>query len=267
MSRLLNRLGTAASVAVVAAALAACGGAGAGAAPAEMFAAPAADAPNVIFSNLSADPAAGTDAAEGEPWAQRAVQVVEQLPVYAEPGGDVLVELGPVTDFGTPRVLGVIDVPAELGGEWVEVLVPIRPNDLTGWVDADSVELEAVEYAVHIDVDARMLWLAERGEVIGSWQVAVGQPDRPTPRGAFFITDKLDTGDPDSVWGPYAFGLSAYSDVLTDFIGGVGQIGLHGTNNPASIGNAASSGCIRLPNEVITELIELLPLGTPVTIV
>jgi lipoprotein-anchoring transpeptidase ErfK/SrfK len=267
MSRLLNRLGTAASVAVAATALVACGGAGAGAAPAELIAAaPAASATNVS-TDLSADPATNADAAEGDAWAQRAVPLVEQLPVYVEPGGDVLVELGPVTDFGTPRVLGVIDVPAEHGGEWVEVLVPVRPNDLTGWVHADAVELQAVDFAVHIDVDARTLWLAERGVVIGSWQVAVGQQDRPTPRGQFFITDKLDTGDPNSVWGPYAFGLSAYSDVLTDFIGGIGQIGLHGTNNPASIGNAASSGCIRLPNEVITELIELLPLGTPVTIV
>jgi lipoprotein-anchoring transpeptidase ErfK/SrfK len=74
------------------------------------------------------------------------------------------------------------------------------------------------------------------------------------------------TGDPPSVWGAHAFGISASSDVLDEFIGGIGQIGVHGTNDPSSIGQNVSSGCIRLPNEVIDELIDLLPLGTPLHI-
>ena len=49
-------------------------------------------------------------------------------------------------------------------------------------------------------------------------------------------------------------------------IGGDGQIGIHGTNQPASIGNAVSHGCVRVPNEIITQLAHNLPLGTPVTI-
>jgi hypothetical protein len=81
------------------------------------------------------------------------------------------------------------------------------------------------------------------------------------------VTDKLDTGDDGGAYGPYALGLSAHSDTLSEFGGGNGQIGLHGTNDPATLGDAVSHGCVRLPNDVIAELAYELPLGTPVEIV
>jgi lipoprotein-anchoring transpeptidase ErfK/SrfK len=46
-----------------------------------------------------------------------------------------------------------------------------------------------------------------------------------------------------------------------------GELGIHGTNDPSSIGKAATHGCIRLTNDAITELYTLVPLGTPVYIV
>jgi lipoprotein-anchoring transpeptidase ErfK/SrfK len=67
-------------------------------------------------------------------------------------------------------------------------------------------------------------------------------------------------------WGPAALGLSARSDTITEFNGGDGIVGIHGTNRPGSIGQAASLGCIRLPNDVILQLHELVPIGTPVEI-
>ena len=94
----------------------------------------------------------------------------------------------------------------------------------------------------------------------------MGAADAPTPTGAFYVIDKLATGDPDDTYGPFAFGLSAHSDVLTDFAGGDGQVGIHGTNDPGSIGEAVSHGCIRVPNDVAVVLEERLHLGTPVTI-
>ena len=59
---------------------------------------------------------------------------------------------------------------------------------------------------------------------------------------------------------------SAHSFTLSEFGGGDGQIGIHGTNQPDSIGTSASHGCVRVPNEVITALAGNIPLGTPVTI-
>jgi lipoprotein-anchoring transpeptidase ErfK/SrfK len=79
------------------------------------------------------------------------------------------------------------------------------------------------------------------------------------------VTDKLATGE-DGAYGPFALGLSAHSDVLTEFAGGDGQVGIHGTNDPATIGQAVSHGCVRVTNDVITRLEALVSLGTPVTI-
>jgi lipoprotein-anchoring transpeptidase ErfK/SrfK len=53
---------------------------------------------------------------------------------------------------------------------------------------------------------------------------------------------------------------------VTEFNGGDGIVGIHGTNRPSSIGNAASLGCIRLPNEMIARLHAMVPIGTPVEI-
>ena len=73
-------------------------------------------------------------------------------------------------------------------------------------------------------------------------------------------------GNPTGPWGPWAFGLSAYSDVVTEFNGGNGIIGIHGTNRPGSIGYAQSLGCVRVPNDVALELGELISAGVPVEI-
>ena len=78
------------------------------------------------------------------------------------------------------------------------------------------------------------------------------------------MTDKLETPNPEGGYGLYAFGLSGYSETLTEFAGGDGQIGIHGTNDPTSIGNAVSHGCIRLPNDIVESLATMVPLGTPV---
>ena len=209
--------------------------------------------PTTTVDDVPATPSAGF----------RAVSLVDELVVFDSPNGAEVTALPAATPFGTPTVVGVVDrTPG-----WIQVLVPVRPNDLVGWVRDVDVRLEGVDAEIHIDLDDRTLRLIENGEPAGEWNVAIGRPDRPTPTGTFFVTDKLATGDPDSVWGSHAFGVSAYSDVLTDFIGGIGQIGIHGTNDPSSIGNDVSSGCIRLPNDVIDDLIGRLPVGTPVHIV
>ena len=83
-----------------------------------------------------------------------------------------------------------------------------------------------------------------------------------------FVKEVVDNVDPQGSYGPFALGLAFHSDSLTEFAGGPGQIGIHGTDQPSSVGQAASHGCIRLPNEVITELVEQgIALGTPVVIV
>jgi lipoprotein-anchoring transpeptidase ErfK/SrfK len=76
----------------------------------------------------------------------------------------------------------------------------------------------------------------------------------------------LETPDSTSVHGPYAYGLSGHSDVLSEFNGGDGEIGLHGNNDASVLGKSVTAGCIRMDNEQISKLAKMLPLGTPVEI-
>jgi lipoprotein-anchoring transpeptidase ErfK/SrfK len=88
----------------------------------------------------------------------------------------------------------------------------------------------------------------------------------PTPVGLYYITELLKQPDPTGPYGPYAFGLSAHSDVLHEFAGRDGILGLHGTDFPQGIGTNVSHGCIRMSNHAITKLAHVLPVGTPVRI-
>jgi hypothetical protein len=172
-------------------------------------------------------------------------------------------EVAGTSAFGFRRVFLVLGEE----GEFLKVLLPERPNGSTAWVRAADVEVEHVDHEIRIDLASRTLRWTERGNVVLETPIAVGSQQYPTPGGRFFVTDLLDTGESGGAYGPYAVGLSAHSDVLTEFGGGDGQVGIHGTNDPSSIGRPVSHGCVRVPNDVITRLATTVPIGTVVTIV
>lgn len=186
------------------------------------------------------------------------------IAIYHSPGADVpAMTLPATTILGTPTVLAVVDQPEE---GWVEVMLPMRPNGSTGYVPMDEVEVFLVDGEIVIDLGDRELIYYQDGMEMLRTQVAVGRPAYPTPIGLFFVTDTVTVSDPTGPWGPHALGLSARSDTITEYNGGDGIIGIHGTNNPSSIGKAESLGCIRLSNEMITRLHSMVPIGTPVEI-
>ena len=156
-------------------------------------------------------------------------------------------------------------VTAEADG-WFQVALPIRPNGSTGWIPAEDVKVRDNASAVAIDVSDRSLTVTTDGAVTVQARIAVGADDTPTPTGHFYVTDLVQNVDPGGAYGPFALGLSGHSETLTEFAGGDGQIGVHGTNDPSSIGRNVSHGCVRLPNDVIARLADELALGTPVTI-
>jgi lipoprotein-anchoring transpeptidase ErfK/SrfK len=96
-------------------------------------------------------------------------------------------------------------------------------------------------------------------------KVAVGSPATPTPTGSYYVNQRLIPSDQSGPFGPAALGISAFSNVLTGWTQG-GPIGIHGTNQPWSIGHAVSNGCVRLPNPVLRRLFRATPAGTPVVI-
>lgn len=184
--------------------------------------------------------------------------------VYESPDTpDVLMTVEDTTILGTPTVLGIVTPPSD---GWMEVMLPIRPNGTTGWIKTRSVDVYVADTEIIVDLDSRRLsYLVDGVEVLGT-TVGIGSRYNPTPTGEFFVTDNVTLSNPSSPWGPHALGLSARSDAVTEYNGGDGIIGIHGTNNPSSIGSNISLGCVRLPNEMITILHELVPIGTRVTI-
>lgn len=167
------------------------------------------------------------------------------------------------TILGTVSVYAVVDDSVD---GWVEVMLPERPNGSTGWMKRPDVELYVVSGRIVVDLSDRQLVYYADGKAIFTTTVAVGSSRNPTPTGEFYVTDSVTINSEGGPWGPYALGLSARSDTITEFNGGDGIIGIHGTNRPSSIGEAASLGCVRLPNDMITVLHGLAPIGTPVEI-
>jgi lipoprotein-anchoring transpeptidase ErfK/SrfK len=149
---------------------------------------------------------------------------------------------------------------------WERVYLPMRPNGSTGWIRDRQVDLAANPYRVTVSLHARHLTVTKAGRKFLSAPVGVGKSVTKTPTGTYFVVELLEQTNPSGVYGPFAFGLSAYSNVLYSFGGGPGQIGLHGTNEPGALGSDVSHGCIRVANTTITRLARVLPLGTPVII-
>jgi len=182
------------------------------------------------------------------------------LAVFRRPG-DARPARRVAVGFGSRVLL----VRARRGG-WLRVLLPVRPNGSAGWIRAVRVVLRTNPYRVDVALRAHRLVVRRAGRVVLRTPIGVGRAVTPTPRGLAFVTELLRQPDPYGLYGPWAFGLSLYSPVLSSFGGGPGQAGIHGTNDPVGIGRDVSHGCIRLPNAAIERLARTLPLGTPVRI-
>jgi hypothetical protein len=184
------------------------------------------------------------------------------LNVSASPDAAPAVVLSNPLPSGAPRVVLVV----AQSGDWLQVLLPMRPNSSLGWIRQSDVEVSSVRYRVEIDRGAHRMQLFDGDSVVMDEPVAVGKPSTPTPSGQFFAVELLNTGNPTGAYGPYAFTLSAYSEVYQTFGSGDGAVGMHGTNEYSSVGQSASHGCVRLHNDAIERLANTLPLGTPVFI-
>jgi hypothetical protein len=186
------------------------------------------------------------------------------LDVYESPTDpEPWLTLDQTTILESETVVGVL---APLGDGWVEVMLPVRPNGSTGWVRSEAVALYVVDSEIVVDLSDRQLTYLVDGIEVVATEVGIGSDHNQTPIGQFFVTDNVTLSDPNSPWGPHALGISARSDTITEFNGGDGIIGIHGTNNATSIGGNVSLGCVRVPNDMISLLHQMVPLGTRVTV-
>ncbi len=150
---------------------------------------------------------------------------------------------------------------------WLRVLLPVRPNGSTGWIRSSDVRLSRHNFHIDVRLSDFRITVSRGATVILDAPIGVAKDNTPTPGGRYYTTELLKPPNPTSVYGTYAYGLSGFSEVLESFNGGPGQLGIHGTNDPTSIGKKVSSGCVRLRNEDIETLAAILPVGVPVQII
>lgn len=149
-------------------------------------------------------------------------------------------------------------------GDWFEAYLPIRPNGSTGYVKATDVKAEFHDYHIEVRLSQFNLKAYKGDRLILDAPIGVAMDNTPTPGGTYFTTELIKPTN--SAYGPFAYGLSGYSEVLQTFNGGPGQIGIHGTSNERGIPGRVSHGCIRLRNADISRLAGELPLAVPVQI-
>jgi len=106
-----------------------------------------------------------------------------------------------------------------------------------------------------INLAARRLAYFEGDRQLNTYPVGVGKHSTPTPTGNYAVIEKIV--NPGGALGSRWMGLS---------ISG-GNYGIHGTNNPSSIGGYVSNGCIRMHNHHVEELFPSVEIGAPVEII
>jgi lipoprotein-anchoring transpeptidase ErfK/SrfK len=187
-----------------------------------------------------------------------------KVPIYRSPR-----RLRPFTHLSNPNADGapLVFLVIKRTPRWLQVHLPMRPNGSTGWIRRERVTLAGHNYRMKINLGRHRLTAWNGPSVIANVRIGVGKAVTPTPPGLYYITELLQQPEPDGPYGPFAFGISAYSNVLHEFAGADGILGIHGTNDPAAIGTDVSHGCIRMTNENISRLAHILPAGTPVRIV
>jgi hypothetical protein len=167
--------------------------------------------------------------------------------VYASPGGPPVAVL-PTTQLGGPT--------------WV----PTRPNGSAGWVYLGGGGLQAASDAYRIEVNLAdyRLSLTDGGRTLGSWAVAVGAADTPTPTGRTFLLASAAPVHP--TFSPLILPMGLHSDALGSFDGGPGTVAFHGWPDPAVFGHPVSHGCVRVPAAAL-RVLSRVPIGSLVTIV
>lgn len=150
------------------------------------------------------------------------------------------------------------------GDPWLRILLPIRPNEASGWVRMGAVTTHRLRERIVVDLSERSLRYFRDGELTDRFSVGIGTSTTPTAVGTFFVWAQVPQASATGPYGVFALGLSGFSPVLKDWPGG-GRMAIHGTPNPADRGQMVSHGCVRVYNTDMARL-RHVPLGTPVVI-
>ena len=120
-----------------------------------------------------------------------------------------------------------------------------------------------LQHRIIISIADRRLVLLEGDHVLKTYEIAVGKRSTPSPQGRFQVVNRI----PNPIWCARGRAVrpGKRNPLGTRWIGlSKKGYGIHGTNEPDSIGKAASHGCIRMRNRDVEELFEMVEPGAPV---
>lgn len=177
--------------------------------------------------------------------------------LYDAPDGKAFAKIG-------PRQFGDTWLPViTRNRDWVQVLLPSKPNDSTGWIRSSQLTEAHSRFLIKVHLGQRTLELFEDNALVDSWPVAVGAEATPTPTGRTFVLGQIiDSKQPFS---PVILPLGTHSATLDSYGGGPGTVALHGWTDPSVFGKAISHGCVRVPDDAL-DLLRTVPTGTPVIV-
>lgn len=144
-----------------------------------------------------------------------------------------------------------------------------RANQIVGRNLQPGQRLRIPTDRVHtlVDLDAFFVLYLHGEEVLSAWEVATGREGLTAP-GTYTVGEKT----PEPTWFPPGRPRVPYghpeNPLGTRWIAwdGSNGLGFHGTREPQTIGQAASDGCIRMRNEDVEELFEILPVGSEIVV-
>lgn len=180
----------------------------------------------------------------------------------ASPGGRPVRALSTRTGYGSRRVLAVV----QQRGAWLGVLSQYMPNSTPGWIPRAAAELLFEPYELFVDISKRQIVVHRKGRRIRRIRVAVGRPGLDTPRGDFGVTDSLLIASSGGPYGCCALALTGRQKNVPQGWTGGDRIAIHGTANEATLGSAASNGCLRASDVDMRWLLKRIPLGARVQI-
>jgi lipoprotein-anchoring transpeptidase ErfK/SrfK len=154
----------------------------------------------------------------------------------------------------------------EDGSEWLQVRAIRDRSQTKVWIPKWATRRKMIPWLVRVDISSRRATIYRNGKTVHRWKVVVGARNTPTPRGHFYVVDRMHLH---TSWAPnkWALATSAFSRVLKHFDGGVGQVALHARGflrDP--VGTAASHGCVRFKDSNMAWMASHIPNGTSIWI-
>jgi lipoprotein-anchoring transpeptidase ErfK/SrfK len=199
-------------------------------------------------------------------WTNVLVEVPRTRPAFARPrAGAAQVGVVPSSSkyYGIRIVAWVEEVSSD--GRWGRVELPYTWPRREGWIRLRALERDVTRVRVEVDLSLHQVTVRKFGKVLFRAPGATGAPSSPTPVGEYFVTDRVPFSA-GSALGSFAFGISGIQPRLPAGWSGGNQLAIHGTNNPSSIGQSASAGCVRVSETTLARLLPLLEYGTPVIV-